>query len=104
VLDSSSSGGSPAGDSSQMQRDIKKLTRMLREGGYSYDQSKHIFAARSLVFEWAAEHQEELLRCRELAQEPAPLPKLLRSTKRSFPLWRFFTSRTSRSRPPNTMN
>jgi hypothetical protein len=32
--------------------------------------------ARSLVFEWAAEHQEELLRCWELAQEPAPLPKI----------------------------
>lgn len=28
-----------------MQRDIKKLTRMLREGGYSYDQSKYLFAA-----------------------------------------------------------
>jgi len=38
------SGTSPAGDSSRVQRDIKKLTRMLREGGYSYDQSKHIFA------------------------------------------------------------
>ena len=32
--------------------------------------------ARSLVFEWAAEHQEELLRCWKLAQEPAPLPKI----------------------------
>jgi hypothetical protein len=32
--------------------------------------------ARSLVFEWAAEHQEDLLRCWGLAQEPAPLPKI----------------------------
>jgi len=32
--------------------------------------------ARSLVFEWAAEYQEELLRCWGLAQKPAPLPKI----------------------------
>jgi hypothetical protein len=32
--------------------------------------------ARSLVYEWAAEHQEELLRCWELAREPAPLPQI----------------------------
>lgn len=42
--DSSSGGDSSHGDS-QMQRDIKRLTRLLREGGYSYGQSKHIFAA-----------------------------------------------------------
>jgi hypothetical protein len=28
------------------------------------------------VFEWAAEHQQELRQCWALAQEPAPLPKI----------------------------
>ncbi len=32
--------------------------------------------ARSLIFEWTAEHQEELLHCWKLARQPAPLPKI----------------------------
>ena len=36
--------------------------------------------ARSLVFEWAAQHQEKLVRCWQLAQEPAPSRRLLPST------------------------